>query len=229
MEHWHGYPIQLEEVTIGGRPYELCMPANCDALLDAPNVAARFAQDEYLPYWAMLWPAALVLADAVAGWERIAAGAAAPLVLELGAGIGLVGLVAAERGYRVIVSDYDDDALEFAVENARRNGVPQPEVRFVDWRKTYTDLAPDRIVAADVLYEKRHLQPIAQFVRQHLRPDGFALVSDAHRSTADAFDRVAQECGLSVTCTSAERAGAAAGVSIRARIFQLRHSAAQAT
>lgn len=228
MERFRGYPVRCERVAVGGRTFEVCMPTDCDALLDDPRTEARFERDEYMPYWATLWPAAFVLADAVANWPRVDSAATAPTALELGCGLGLVGLIAAERGCRVIVSDYDEDAVAFAAENARLNGVPAPEARFIDWRKTYPDLSLDRILAADVLYEARHLEPVAQFVRQHLRPDGFALISDAHRSTADAFEDVARECGLAVTCTSAERPGTKAGVPIRARIFQLCHGETQA-
>lgn len=197
MDALRGYPLRRESVVVGERTYELVMPADSSALLDDPRVTARFARDEYMPYWATLWPAARVLADVVAAWEPVEPHGA-PLVLELGCGIGLVGLVAAARGYRVTISDYDEDALAFAAENARLNNLPPPVTRYVDWRATYADLRPERILAADVLYEKRHLEPIARFIRQHLSPTGFALIGDANRSTADDFGDVGPACGLTV-------------------------------
>ena len=81
--------------------------------------------------------------------------------LELGCGLGLVGLVAAGLGWRVVVSDYDEDALAFALENARRAGVVV-ETRVVDWRRSYPELRVGRILGADVLYEARNLEPVAR-------------------------------------------------------------------
>jgi predicted nicotinamide N-methyase len=222
MEQWHGRAARVERVTAGARTYELLVPADCEALLTDPQVEARFARDEYMPYWATLWPGALLLADVVAAWDRPPAGNEPPTVLELGCGLGLVGLVALDRGWCVIMSDYDEEALAFAAENARRNALPVPVTRYIDWRQAYPDLGVDRIVAGDVLYEARNLEPVAEFIRRHLRPDGFALVSDANRSTADPFARVAGEHGLSVTVTPAQRLAAPGGVPISGRIYHVR-------
>ncbi|MCK4343013.1 MAG: methyltransferase domain-containing protein [Phycisphaerae bacterium] len=207
-----------------GRTYELLAPAKGEALLDDPRVVERFERDEYMPYWAMLWPAALLLADIVATWEPAASHPEPPTVLELGCGLGLVGLVAARLGYRVTVSDHDEDALAFARESARRNGLPPPATRYFDWREAQQAWHVDRIVAADVLYEARNLEPVAEFIRQHLNAEGFALLSDPHRRTADSFELTARACGLSVAVTAVERSDEG-GLPIRGRIFHLRHRA----
>ena len=218
---FRGYRVQVESVTVAGRTYEMLMPDNCEALLDDPRVVTRFEHDEYMPYWAILWPGALVLADAVAQWPSLAD--AAPLeVLELGCGLGLVGLVASGLGFRVTISDYDEDAVAFAQVNAARNGLPEPVVRVIDWRLAYDDLRCDRILAADVLYEARHLEPVSRFIQVHLRPGGLALLSDANRSTADIFPAVARAHGLSVATTPVERPGGGAAPVVRARIFTVR-------
>ncbi|MBU0638102.1 MAG: methyltransferase, partial [Planctomycetes bacterium] len=142
-ERFRGYPVLERHLTVAGRTYVLCGPANHQDLLDDPAVAQRFEQDEYMPYWADLWPAATLLAEEVATWEPVADGTEAPTVLELGCGLGLVGLVAAARGYRVTVSDYDEDALAFVLESARRNGIAAPSTRLLDWRERYADLVVD--------------------------------------------------------------------------------------
>jgi SAM-dependent methyltransferase len=198
MERFRQYVVRWERVQVGGREYELLMPANSEALLEDPRVLARFERDEYMPYWANLWPAAKLLAREVAAWPLVAPGEVSPEVVELGCGLGLVGLVAAQRGYRVTLSDHDEDALAFAVESARRNGITPPATRILDWRETYADVRPERILAADVLYEQRHLAPLAAFVREHLAPGGFALLADPGRGTADQFPCVAEAAGLRI-------------------------------
>lgn len=217
-----GYPLLEREVTIASRTYRLAAPANYDELIDAPSVAARFEQDEFIPYWADLWSSAVLLAQHVAEWEPIPPAKSAPTVLELGCGLGLVGLVAAERGYAVTMTDFDDDALAFAAENARRNAITGMTFRRADWREMDAALQADRILAADVLYETRNLAPIAEFVRRHLKAGGIALIADPLRTTAEAFDGVARHSGLSVAVERVERRNAGRGAR-EGRIFTLRH------
>src|SRR5262245_27331283 len=107
-----------ETVLVEGRSYTIVRPGESDKLLDHPAILAAFAADEYLPYWADLWPAARMLAKYLL---RQAWPAGLP-VLEVGCGLGLPGVVALSLGMRVTFSDYDATALRFAADNARANG-----------------------------------------------------------------------------------------------------------
>lgn len=219
-----GYPVFVRRYAVADRQWDILGPANFDELLDDPRVEARFYenQDEYMPYWAEFWPASLLLAERLAQWPAVD-GEAAPTVLELGCGLGLLSLLVASRGYRAIASDYDDDALAFVQENARRNGVVTPETRFIDWREHYSDLRPDRIIAAEITYEARHLVPIAAFVKEHLGGDGFALFVDRNRQVADPFPQIATTAGLTVDIEPATTTGPD-GRPLAARFFILRHA-----
>lgn len=197
MESFRGYPVLLRTIRIGSREYEIVGPANYDQLIDTPAVAERFARDEYLPYWAEFWPAARVMGERLLRWGA-ATQLPRPTVLELGCGLGLVGLIAAELGYRTTLTDYDEDSVAFAAENIRRNRVPNATARTLDWTVFDPTLEVDRIIACEVLYEERHITPIAQFIRNHLRPGGFALVCDTCRRPADGFGEALGACGLSV-------------------------------
>src|SRR3972149_1802054 len=108
---YRGYGVRRERWTLAGRRIDLTWPADMDALLDLPATHARFARAEYMPYWAQPWPAT-----------------------ELGCGVGLVSVAAALQGWRVTVSDYDEDAMAFAVLNAERNGVRLQGNRKIDYR-----------------------------------------------------------------------------------------------
>src|SRR5436853_3430457 len=57
--------VVRERVIVGEREFLVDRPGGSEDLLDHPAVRAAFAADEYLPYWADLWPAARMLAKAV--------------------------------------------------------------------------------------------------------------------------------------------------------------------
>jgi predicted nicotinamide N-methyase len=106
-----------------------------------------------LPYWAELWPAAHALAAAlpdVAGLR----------VVELGCGLGLPSLVAAARGAHVTATDWAADAIDLLQKNAASNGLELTAERR-DWREPWDD-AFDLVLAADVLYERRNVEPLVE-------------------------------------------------------------------
>src|SRR5580698_7405687 len=63
--------VVRERVILGEHTFLIDKPGGSDDLLKHPAVVAAFAADEYLPYWADLWPAARMLAKAVLAepWE----------------------------------------------------------------------------------------------------------------------------------------------------------------
>jgi predicted nicotinamide N-methyase len=79
-------------------------------------------------------------------------------VVELGSGLGLPSLVAAARGARVTATDWAAEAIELLRENATRNGLELTAERR-DWREPWDDTF-DLALAADVLYERRNVEPL---------------------------------------------------------------------
>ncbi len=85
-------------------------------------------------------------------------------VLELGCGLGLPSLVAATRGAVVTATDWASDAIELLRRNAARNQlVLRSEVH--DWREPW-DEEFDLVLAADVLYEQRNVEPVVSRLRE---------------------------------------------------------------
>lgn len=178
---------------IEGRPFRLTLPAIPDAFLDDPEVHAAFDRDEYMPYWAFLWPAALKMAAMVLRREW-PSGAE---VLELGAGIGIVGIAGLAKGLNVVISDYEPKAVELAVYNAHRNGLSQVQGLVLDWRNP-----PDRqykyLWGCELLYEDRHHEPLLRLTRQILAPGGVAWFADGGRMRAERFCDLAPEYDLEI-------------------------------
>jgi len=79
-------------------------------------------------------------------------------VVELGCGLGLPSLVAAARGAHVTATDWADQAVDLVRENATRNGLELVAERR-DWREPWPGRF-DLVLAADVLYERRNVEPL---------------------------------------------------------------------
>lgn len=134
-------------VRVGDVELALLRPSDPEALIDED----AFANDEFLPYWAELWPAGLALARALP--ERLAGLG----VVELGCGLGIPALVAAARGATVTAIDWADAAIELLLGNANRNGLTLA-AEVYDWRSFSGSF--DLVLAADVLYEQRNVEPL---------------------------------------------------------------------
>ncbi|MEO0351430.1 MAG: methyltransferase [Cyanobacteria bacterium P01_A01_bin.15] len=170
------------------RQFRLSLPTNIDALLDHPATYEAFAQDEYMPYWAELWPSALMLGQALAQhvWPDNMAGE----VLDVGCGLGLSGLVALALGMQVVFSDYDAAALDFATRNARLNGFERFRTLLLDWRCPPDGLQVPLLLAADVIYEGRNIKPLVRLMDRVLSPAGECWLSDPDRPQRQEFQMV---------------------------------------
>jgi predicted nicotinamide N-methyase len=152
-------------------------PPSADELIDE----SAFDEEEFLPYWAELWPSGLALARYVAGLEL-----AGRTVLELGCGLGLPSLVAALRGANVLATDWAEDAVELLRRNAARNDAPLRVAR-VRWSEPEPLLraAPwDLVLGADLLYEERNADQLAALLP---RLGGATLLAEPGRPYAQEF------------------------------------------
>lgn len=187
--------------TFGGRAFSFLSVLDSYALLDriAPE---EFQRDEKMPYWAEIWPASLALCEFLV--ERV------PLrqqrVVEIGAGVGPVSVVAAAGGASVLATDYCDEALRFISYNALKNAV-RLEVAPLDWRQIELEEQFDLLLAADVLYERVNLLPVINAIDTLLKPGGSAYIADPRRRLAEQFLSLAHENDFRVDSYPKEFAG----------------------
>lgn len=149
----------MERLRFGEIELLVESPAEADALVRR----AEAEGDAERGYWAHVWPSARMLAEFIARTALVGVGTR---ILEIGCGVGLVGLVAAKRGGIVTLTDYSGDAIAMAERNAALNGVTITAARF-DWNDA-PDAAwrPDVLLGADVLYFAESHGPIAALVRR---------------------------------------------------------------
>ena len=169
-----------EVVGIGGRDLCLLRPRKPEVLLSEE----AFEDDEFMPYWAELWPSALALARALA--MRALRGAR---VLELGCGLGLPSLAAAAAGGRVVATDWAEDSIAATLRNAARNGLEIEAFR-CSWTEPgpLLERAPwDLVVASDVLYEPRNGEALLPLLPRLIDDRGEIWLADPGRTTATPF------------------------------------------
>ncbi|NCX97412.1 MAG: methyltransferase domain-containing protein [Planctomycetia bacterium] len=189
-------PVE-RRIDICGDVYRFWCPPDVDALIDEE----AFRADERIPYWANVWESAVVLAEELSRCDGQGL-----TLLELGCGLGLPAIVAATAGFTATASDYEDAALEGVRYNADRNGARGLAVRMLDWRSLPADLGRfDRVVAADVLYEKHHARALAAVIGRTLASGGLAIVADPGRARAAEFEPAARAAGLAVERKPARR------------------------
>ena len=230
--------VVRERVILGEHTFLIDKPGGSDDLLMHPAVREAFAADEYLPYWADLWPAARMLAKAVlvepfvvqasrlplhqeAGGTPAPQQMAALTVLEVGCGLGLPGIAALARGLRVIFSDYDATAVRFAADNARLNGFTDFTESVFDWRDPPADLQVNVVLASDLTYEARHVEPLVALVERVLRPGGLCLWTDQDRPPAAALKAELARLGWPVE-TKIARAGEPGGQRYKGTLYRIR-------
>jgi SAM-dependent methyltransferase len=174
------YETDVSDMAIRGKQFRFYVPRSLDPFLDEQDPFQDF------PLWAKIWEASLVLADHLAGLQP----EPHRRFLEIGCGLGTVGIVAAAFGHRLTMTEFNPDALQFARANALTNlPQPQPELEIVslDWHDPELTGKFDRIVASEVIYRGTDFDPIEQLILTHLAPDGEVILAEGLRKTSMEF------------------------------------------
>jgi predicted nicotinamide N-methyase len=211
-------PLVREHVIVEGKTFIISRPGQSDRLLDHPAVLSAFAADEYMPYWADLWPAARMLAKAILR-EPWTPGVEA---LEIGAGLGLPGIAALSSGLEVTFSDYDATALRFAADNARLNGFEHFKLLQLDWRWPPANLKVPVVLGSDLIYELRNVAPLVQVIKHLLPRGGVCLLTDQDRVASHLLRETLAGEGLAFT-TQTMRAGDPGGRRLKGTLYRITH------
>jgi predicted nicotinamide N-methyase len=210
-------PTTVSTIRLGTTTLRLVRPAEPDRLLDDGAVADLNRHDDYMPYWAYLWPGAYLLAEAVLtrSWSGERA-------LEIGCGLGLAGLAGLSSGLNVHFTDYDDAPLDFVARSVAENGLDPSRFSTgqLDWRSPPT-AAYSLILGADVLYERKLVPLVASVLARMLAPWGEAWIADPYRVAAEEFPLAVCERGLTCTVEPVETTTAELGL-VRGTLHRVR-------
>ncbi len=182
----------------------IARPVEFDRLIDE----AAADPEQNLPYWAEIWPSGVALAARIARTPEIVSG---KRVLELGCGLGVTAVAVLNAGADLLVTDYAPEALALCAFNTRGQTGREPKSLRINWRDLgQTDAlvlggAFPVVLAADVLYERRDVEPLLAMIERAVAPGGELWLAEPGRRPAALFLESSKERGWS--CESERCAG----------------------
>ena len=157
------------------------VPKKIDTFIDFDNIMNGF------PLWAKIWEPSWILAGYVAKYLP----SQFKKILEIGSGIGVVGIVAASFGHDVTMTEYDENALQFARANAEINNCPDVKICRLDWYRPDIEDRFDTIMGSEVMFHERDFDSLLNLFRIYLKPNGRILIaSGVRKSVLDSMHRL---------------------------------------
>jgi len=175
------YETETQEVVIRGRKFRFLVPADLEMFIDPDDLFHDF------PLWSKIWEASVVLADFLAG----TAPQPEKRFLEIGAGIGFVGIVAAAFGHRMTITEINPQALDFIRANSLINRCATADIVSMDWNSPGFEDGFDYIVGSEVVYNEKDFDPLQNLIQRLLKPGGkMLLCSEVRKVTLDFYRRM---------------------------------------
>jgi len=175
-------------MSFRGESRTFLIPADSEAILNAIS-DEQFEKDEFLPYWAELWPSATVF---ITYLEKN------PLnpdsaICEIGSGTGILSALCALDNTRTIATDISFQGCCYCKANMERYTTAPASVVSFDWRAAPFKRTFDCIIGTDVLYEQRWIAIVLDFLEEKLSHKGYALIADPCRTHWPAFKNLASQ------------------------------------
>lgn len=171
------YQTVSTPVTIDGHSLTLFKPASIDRFIDPDDPMKAF------PLWARIWEASGVLASHLFHLTPDPE----KTMLEIGCGLGLVGIAAAKAGHRVTMTEINPDALNFARANALVNACPGIAIQRLDWNAPQLDDRFDTIIGSETIYRNQDIAGLENLFDHCLKPGGTIIIAESVRRTGVAF------------------------------------------
>ncbi len=185
-----GFPTREIRIDCGSLTIPLLVVRRIEDYVDTDELL-RADDPQEPPYWAHLWTGSRVLAR-LAATQLDCRG---KRVVDIGCGLGLVGIAAAQRGASSVLFDYVGDGAAFAKANIDHNTCNavalQADLRHPPFRSDF-----DYCFAADVTYDVGLQESLAAFMANHLAPAGRAWCVESVRTFDEGFHNACRNHGL---------------------------------
>jgi len=175
-------------------------PPDLDQLLK--EAAAENPQGvDSIPYYSVLWPSAIALAEYLHLNRTLIQG---QRVIELGCGLGLPSILAARLGATVTATDFHPGNSQWLQHNAKLNRVDLCYAQ-LDWNATIAaqpclPMPPaPLIIGSDLIYERVHIAALVCAINVLCQPGGSAIIADPGREHLSLFVSAMEKSGWRAT------------------------------
>lgn len=187
------FDVRFEPLHVDGKTLHTLSICNMQEHIDKLLIRKAVRNPlKDLPLWGKVWPGSFVLGRFLRKYAP-----EGKTLLELGAGCGVLSLIAAQYGFsRIVLTDIVREALLFARANVLRNGlqdvieVAQLDVTAPGKNPRYAH-GVDCIAASELLYLDDLHRPLIKFVERHLAPAGKAFFCTELTRHKPAFAKMA--------------------------------------
>jgi len=171
------YETEITEVVVNGQKFNILLPKYLDRFINSIDVLHDF------PLWAKIWKASWLLSAYLADLPQDSR----KRFLEIGGGVGLVSIVAANFGHQITMTEYNREALNFARANAHLNNCPSLPIFKLDWHHPQIKGKFDTIVASEITHKMEDFIPLIRLFKLYLHPGGEIILASEMRKTGPDF------------------------------------------
>ncbi len=171
------YNVEETRYQVAGQSLSFFVPQKIDPFINTDDLFADF------PLWSKIWEATAVLSFHLSTMTPDPG----RRFLEIGAGMGVAGLVGAKLGHRMTITEYNSDAIEFARANAVLNDIDTVDIRRLDWNNPLIEGRFDYIIGSEVVFKEEDIPGLHHLFQRYLKPGGTIFLAEGMRKTTRAF------------------------------------------
>ncbi|WP_461834355.1 class I SAM-dependent methyltransferase [Desulfothermus sp.] len=184
------FDIDFEEIAIMDTRLLVVKILNLEDYIDKLADQVKDGQRLELPFWAKIWPTSILLGYVLHRIPRQKDDS----LLEIGAGMGICGLIAAKLGFDVTISDIDEDSLMISQINIIKNNLSEnARVKKIDFTRDRLNKKFKYIIGSEVLYRQEHYRPLVKFFLNHMDKDSTVILAKDYHLKAKKFFKLAKD------------------------------------
>lgn len=171
------YDVDETPYRVADQSLSFFVPKKIDPFINQDDLFTNF------PLWCKIWEATAVLSFHLSTIVP----EPGKRFLEIGAGMGVAGLVGARLGHSMTITEYNDDAIEFAKANSVLNNIHDVAICKLDWNAPGIEGQFDYIIGSEVVFKEEDIASLLFLFKRYLKPGGTILLAEGLRKTTKAF------------------------------------------